>query len=79
MAKTTTKAKKASKTKKSTRMSDNGSIYAASAILFAGACIVLLGAIQDFDNLTLLMVGFGSALLVVGGSLLGVATKTSKR
>ncbi|MDQ5886048.1 MAG: hypothetical protein QG628_445 [Patescibacteria group bacterium] len=79
MAKTTSKVKKSSKTKKSSRYSDNGSIYSAAAILFAGACIVLLGAIQDFDNLTLLMVGFGSALLVVGGSLLGVATKASKR
>lgn len=76
MAKT---AKKTSKNKKSVKMTDNGSVFSASAILFAGATIVLLGAMQSFDNLTLIMVGFGSALLVVGGSLLSVAVKAPKR
>ena len=76
MAKTT---KKSAKPKKSISHSDNGSLFSASAILFAGACIVLLGAMQDMDSLKLIMVGFGAALLVVGGSLVGVATKTTKR
>jgi len=75
MAKTT---KKTSKSKKIAKMSDYGTVYYASAILFAGSVIVLLGALQNFDNLTLVMVGLGSALLVVGGSMLGFAAKTTK-
>lgn len=72
-------AKKASRVKKSIKTSDNGSLFSASAILFAGAAIVFIGALQDFYNLKLVMVGFGSALLVVGGSLISVAAKTTKK
>ena len=78
MTKTIKKSSKNTNTKKTVKMSDNGSLFFASAVLFAGTCIVLLGAIQDYNNLKLVMVGFGSALLVVGGSLVGVATKTTK-
>jgi len=69
------KTKSTKKMAKKVSISDNGSLFSASAILFAGACIVLLGALQDYNNLKLVMVGFGSALLVVGGSLVSVATK----
>lgn len=78
MAKSKT-TKKTNKTKRTIVSSDNGSLFSASAILFAGACTVLLGAIQDVDSIKLLMVGFGSALLVVGGSLISVATRTNKK
>ena len=71
------KSKSAKKTKKIIN-SDIPSIVSASAVLFAGACIILIGNIQGVDNLNLLMVGFGTALLVIGGVLLGNAAKTSK-
>jgi hypothetical protein len=75
-AKTT---KKSQSSKKSIVPADSRSLLSASAILFAGTCIVLLGAIQNLARLQLVLVGFGAALLVVGGALLGMATKTAKR
>lgn len=81
-SKTTAKSK-AKATKKVSRKisvsSDTNSVAAASAILFAGAAVVLLGNIQGQDNIKLLLIGFGAALLVFGGVLLGAATKPSKK
>ena len=59
--------------------SDSAFIISAAAVLFAGVCIILLGNIQGVTNLKLLMVGFGAALLVMGGALLGNAAKTTKK
>lgn len=50
-----------------------------SAILFGGAAVILLGLMQSADNLQLLLVGFGAALLVLGGALLGMATRPAKK
>lgn len=50
-----------------------------SAMLFGGASVILLGLMQSTDNLQLLLVGFGAALLVLGGALLGMATRPVKK
>ncbi|MCA9344907.1 hypothetical protein KC946_03660 [Candidatus Saccharibacteria bacterium] len=80
MAKT---KKKVSKTKKSPAkrksLDDGAAIFAGSGILFAGACVILLGNIQEYENIKLLLVGFGSALLVLGGVILGLAIKPVKK
>lgn len=72
-------AKKAKTTKKSN--GDISPVTAGSAVLFAGAAVVVLGLIQERDNIKLLLVGFGSALLVLGGVILGLCIKmpTKKR
>lgn len=70
-------AKKAKTTKKvSTEVSPT---TAGAAVLFAGVAVVALGNIQDRDNIKLLLIGFGAALLVLGGVLLGVAIKPAKK
>ena len=72
-------AKKAKTTKKSN--SDVSPVTAGAAVLFAGAAVTVLGLIQNQDNVKLLLVGFGSALLVLGGVILGLCIKapTKKR
>lgn len=69
-------------TKKTTRKSTSGEVspvMSAAAILFAGSAVILLGIIQTRDNIELLLVGFGAALLVLGGVLLGIATRPAKK
>lgn len=81
MAKTTKKAtSKAKKTvTKSKKLDDAGIIFAATGILFAGSCVVLLGNIQEYENIQMLLVGFGSALLILGVVILALAIKPIKR
>ncbi|MCA9329293.1 hypothetical protein KDA11_01490 [Candidatus Saccharibacteria bacterium] len=59
--------------------SDTGNISASAASLFGGSAVVLIGILQQNDNLKLLIIGFGSALLVLGGVLAGLATKQDKK
>jgi hypothetical protein len=66
-------AKKAKTTKKSNN--DISPVTAGAAVLFAGAAVTVLGLIQNQDNVKLLLVGFGSALLVLGGVILGLCIK----
>lgn len=68
-------ATKKSSAKKKTVDTTSSSVAAASGILFAGAAVVILGIIQGQDNIKLLLVGFGAAMLVFGGALLGNAAK----
>ena len=79
MAKKSTAKKPATKTVKTGINTGSASLLSATAILFAGTAVVLLGMIQDADHITLLMVGFGAALLVIGGALLGSAARTTKK
>ncbi len=79
MAKTT--KKKVSRTKRTNknRVDDGGIIFAATGILFAGACVILLGNLQEYENIQLLLIGFGAALLVLGGVVLGLAIRPTKK
>ncbi len=54
----------------------SNNIGGAAALLFAGACIVFLGNLQN-GNLALLLIGFGSALMFVAAVLLGMAISRS--
>lgn len=73
--------KKAKTTKKTTRKAHNEAspLVSAAGILFGGGAVVLLGIIQEQENLQLLLVGFGAALLVLGGTLVGMATRPVKK
>ena len=73
--KSSAKSKTAKKVTKKTVDTTSSSVAAASGILFAGAAVVILGIIQGQDNIKLLLVGFGAAMLVFGGALLGNAAK----
>ena len=79
MAKKSTAKKTVKKTVKTGTNTGSASLLSATAILFAGTAVVLLGMIQHADHITLLMVGFGAALLVIGGALLGSAARTTKK
>lgn len=80
MAKTKKKVSKAKKSPAKRKSLDDGAaIFAGSGILFAAACVILLGNIQEYENIKLLLVGFGSALLVLGGVILGLAIKPVKK
>lgn len=73
-------AKKAKTTKKvSSKSAEMSPSTAGAAVLFAGAAVTTLGLIQDRDNIKLLLIGFGSALLVLGGVILGMCIKPSKK
>jgi hypothetical protein len=50
-------------------------IICAASLLFAGICVTLIGNWQDNERLGLLLVGFGAALLVVGGAVSFMATR----
>lgn len=65
-------------TKKSAKKSDDSSLVAATSILFAGTAVILVGNIQYQDNIKLLLIGFGAAMLVFAGVLFGMATKPLK-
>lgn len=67
-------AKKKAAKKKSNTLQSSQMVCAAS-ILFAGVCVILIGNWQDNERIQLLLVGFGSALLVVGGVLSFLATQ----
>jgi uncharacterized membrane protein len=54
----------------------SGLILTGSVFLFAAVCVILFANMQNDDALKLLFVGFGSALLVFGGALLGSAAKS---
>lgn len=71
-------AKKVKKTKRSVS-TEVSPVTAGSAVLFAGVAVVTLGNIQGRDNIKLLLIGFGAALLVLGGVLLGLAIKPAKK
>ncbi len=84
MAKTKKSIAKTRVTKKSTAnkrtISDDGSkIMAATALLFSGSCVILIGNIQYDESLQLLIIGFGAAMLVFGSAILAMAISTIKR
>jgi hypothetical protein len=87
MAKTNVKTKsKAKSATKSTRSrvsrriipAENRNILAGAAFLFAASVVIYFGTIIYDEDLKLLMVGFGSAMLLFGGALLSAAIKTTK-
>lgn len=74
--------KSSAKSKKVTKKSvdtTSSSIASASGILFAGVSVIICGMVQDQDNIKLLLIGFGAAMLVFGGALLGSAAKPAKK
>ena len=79
----TKKAKTTKKTairSKATRISaESGRITAGAATLWAGSAVILIGTLQNNDDIKLLLVGFGAALLVLGGVLVGMSTKPLKK
>lgn len=73
MAKTKSKV-----SKKKTVDNSEGSTIAGLAILIAGIAIIGIAVMQKYEALKLVLIGFGSALLVVSGVLLGSSAKKSK-
>ena len=79
-AKTTKRTTKSVKTvKKQSVNSEVANLAAATATLFGGAAVILIGILQNNDDIKLLLVGFGAALLVLGGILVGMSTKPRKK
>lgn len=78
-------ATKAKTTKKKTTVKraavspETGRLTAAAATLFGGVVVVLIGTLQDNDDIKLLLIGFGAAFLVLGGVLVGMSTKPWKK
>ena len=64
--------------KKKTADNSEGSTIAGLAILLAGITIIGIAVMQQYEALKLVLIGFGSALLVVSGVLLGSSAKKSK-
>lgn len=62
---------------KSLAQADN-KIVAATALVFAGACIGYIGTMQGQET-ELLLLGFGSALAFLGAVLLGMAISPVKK
>lgn len=77
MAKKT--AKKAVTKKKTPVAGDTNRLFAAASILFGGCAVILIGIVQGNNDIKLLLVGFGAALLVLGGVLVGMSTKPLKK
>jgi len=69
---------KAKTSKKKTADNSEGSTIAGLAILLAGITIIGIAVMQQYEALKLVLIGFGSALLVVSGVLLGSSAKKSK-
>jgi len=69
---------KAKVTKKKSVDNSEGSTIAGLAILIAGIAIIGIAVMQKYEALKLVLIGFGSALLVVSGVLLGSSAKRSK-
>ena len=82
MAKTKKKSTKSSVKSTLTKrrsLDDGAAIFAGTGILFAAACVILLANMQDYENIKLLLIGFGAALLVFGGVIIGLAIKPVKK
>ncbi len=76
----TKKSVKRSAVKKNTKLTHRQeNTLACAALLFAGGAVALLGCLQDNDDIKLLLVGFGAALLVVGGALTGTMLQKANR
>ena len=72
-------AKSKAKTTKNKKIDNSeGSTVSGLAILVAGLVIIGIAVMQKYESLQLVLIGFGSALLVVSGVLLGSAAKRSK-
>jgi hypothetical protein len=69
---------KAKTSKKKAVDNSEGSTIAGLAILLAGITIIGIAVMQKYEALKLVLIGFGSALLVVSGVLLGSSAKKSK-
>lgn len=69
--------KKSSKSR-TAQADQSQALLSGTAVLFAGAATTSLGWIQDRENIQLLLVGFGAALLIFGGAMLGTAIKVNK-
>lgn len=79
-AKTTKRTTKSTKTvKKQNANNEVANLAAATATLFGGGAVILIGILQSNDDIKLLLVGFGAALLVLGGVLVGMSTKPLKK
>ena len=67
------------KAKKNKKIDNSeGSTVAGLAILAAGLAIIGIAVMQKYESLQLVLIGFGSALLVVSGVLLGSSAKRGK-
>ena len=67
------------KAKKNKKIDNSeGSTVAGLAILAAGLAIIGIAVMQKYESLQLVLIGFGSALLVVSGVLLGSSAKRNK-
>ena len=73
------KAVKKSAISKQVLSDDTSKILAATALLFSGSCVILIGNIQSDESLQLLIIGFGAAMLVFGSVILGMAISKIKR
>ena len=69
---------KAKTRKKKSYDHSEGSTIAGLAILLTGIIVIGIAVMQKYESLKLVLIGFGSALLVVSGVLLGSSTKRSK-
>lgn len=69
---------KAKTTKNKKTDNSEGSTVSGLAILVAGLIIIGIAVMQKYESLQLVLIGFGSALLVVSGVLLGSSAKRSK-
>lgn len=76
---TKSKSKTTKKAVRKNSSQDSNVITAASGILFAGVAVAIMGNLQDNDDIKLLLIGFGAALLVVGGVLLSCAAKPARK
>ena len=69
---------KAKVTKKKSVDNSEGTTVAGLAILITGIAIIGIAVMQKYESLKLVLIGFGSALLVVSGVLLGSSAKRTK-
>lgn len=73
--------KKSVKKKSSAKLSvasAGSDVSGAAALLFAGAAVILLGTLQNDNNIQLLLIGFGAALALISAVLLGMAIPKNK-
>ena len=74
-----TKRSTAVKKKAPTAVRRHENTLACAALLFAGGAVAILGCLQDNDDIKLLLVGFGAALLVFGGALIATMLQNSSK
>ena len=63
---------KSKRTKKSVAPEANR-LVSVSSMLFGGGAVILVGVLQSNDDIKLLLIGFGAALLVVSAALASIS------